>query len=158
MTESNSTDFDFLLGRWQVSHRRLKERLASCTQWEAFGGHCEARALLGGLGNVDDNWIDLPDGAYRAATLRAFDPAGGLWSIWWLDGRYPDRIDVPMRGSFSGGVGRFFADETLGGRPVRVRFLWTDITATSCHWQQAFSVDGGASWETNWHMSFTRAG
>lgn len=157
MPSSPHHDFDFLFGRWQVRHQRLKERLVGCTQWETFEGRSSARPLLDGFGNVDDNWIDLPGGAYRAATLRAFDPASATWSIWWLDGRYPDRIDVPMRGSFSDGVGRFFADETIGGRPVRVRFLWSDITATTCRWQQAFSVDRGDSWETNWRMEFTRA-
>jgi hypothetical protein len=156
MPSSPHHDFDFLFGRWQVRHQRLKERLVGCTQWDTFEGRSSAWPLLDGFGNVDDNWIHLPGGAYRAATLRAFDPASATWSIWWLDGRYPDRIDVPMRGSFSDGVGRFLADETIGGRPVRVRFLWSDITATTCRWQQAFSVDRGDSWEINWLMDFTR--
>jgi hypothetical protein len=112
--------------------------------------------LLHGQGNVDDNWIDLPEGPYHAASLRAFDPSEGLWSIWWLDARSAHTLDVPVRGRFENGVGRFFADDVLKGQPVCVRFIWSDITANSATWQQAFSSDGGASWETNWFMKFTR--
>jgi hypothetical protein len=160
MTMSKANDFDFLFGRWTVRHRRLKERLAGCTEWQTFGGTSSVMPLLGGHGNVDDNVIELPAGRYRAATLRAFDAARGLWSIWWLDGRWPDRIDVPMVGGFdaAGGEGSFFADETFNGRPIKVRFLWSHIGPSHCRWAQAFSPDGGQSWETNWQMAFDRAG
>jgi len=148
-------DFDFFHGSWAVQHRRLKERLAGCTQWEEFHGTCTTWPLLGGAGNVDDNVLELPAGTYRAATLRAFDAATGKWSIWWLDGRNPG-IDTPMTGSFADGVGTFLADETFNGRPIKVRFLWSGITTTACRWEQAFSQDGGATWETNWIMQNTR--
>ena len=156
-TNSRPTDFDFLVGRWQVRHRRLKERLAGSTEWETFGGTSELRLLMDGRGTIDDNVIDLPGGPYRAVTLRSFDPTTRQWAIWWLDGRHPHQIDVPMVGSFNQGVGTFYADEQFNGRPIRVRFLWSDITATSCRWQQAFSADGGQTWETNWVMDFRRA-
>jgi hypothetical protein len=42
------------------------------------------------------------------------------------------------------------------GQPIRVRFLWLEITARSPRWEQAFSPDGGTSWKTNWIMTFTR--
>lgn len=153
---SAPTDFDFLIGRWRVMHRRLRRRLVGCTEWDEFAGRSHATALLGGLGNVDDNWLDLPAGAYRAVSLRAFDPATRQWSIWWLDGRRPDQLDVPVRGGFQDGVGLFMAEDTLDGRAIRVRFAWSAITATSARWEQAFSPDGGASWETNWVMAFER--
>jgi hypothetical protein len=149
-------DFDFLVGRWQVHHRRLKQRLVGNTEWEEFGGTTQLRTLMDGHANVDDNVIELPSGSYRAVSLRSFDPQTRQWAIWWLDGRQPHQIDVPMIGSFSDGVGTFYADELIGGRPVRVRFLWTDITPTSCRWQQAFSIDAGRTWEINWVMAFTR--
>jgi hypothetical protein len=160
MTDADAriTDFDFLVGRWKVQHRRLKARLAGCTEWESFSGTSELRLLMNGHGTIDDNVIELPAGPYRAVTLRSYDPSSRQWAIWWLDGRDPLRIDAPMRGGFgSDGSGAFYADEDFDGRPIRVRFLWTDITPQSCCWQQAFSADGGATWETNWVMDFTRA-
>jgi hypothetical protein len=159
MTDTNARcDFGFLVGRWRVAHRRLKARLAGCTEWETFGGTSELRLLMNGHGTIDDNVIELPAGTYRAVTLRSYDAATGLWAIWWLDGRMPHRIDAhPLVGRFDAeGVGTFYADDEFEGRPIRVRFLWSDITAASCRWQQAFSDDGGASWETNWIMDFTR--
>ncbi len=95
MPDDPRHDFDFLFGHWAVQHRRLKARLAGCTEWETFAGRSSVQPLLGGQGNVDDNVIELPAGTYRAATLRAFDARDGQWSIWWLDGRYPRQIDVP---------------------------------------------------------------
>jgi hypothetical protein len=156
-TESTIHDFDFFVGRWTVRHRRLKERLAGCTQWEEFGGTSLMQKLMDGHGNVDDNLIEAPAGAYRAVSLRSLDPNTAQWAIWWVDGRNPhQRLDPPMVGSFSGGIGTFYADDIINERPIRVRYLWTDITANSCRWQQAFSPDGGNTWETNWIMDFTR--
>lgn len=148
-------DFDFLAGRWHVVHRRLRERLAGCTAWEEFAGTCEARGIIGGLGNVDDNVLELPGGPYRAATLRVFSPAPKLWSIWWIDGRDPV-LGPPVHGGFKDGVGAFHGDDVLDGRPIRVRFLWSAVTARSARWEQAFSPDGGTTWEENWVMAFER--
>lgn len=152
-----AADFDFFHGRWTVKHRRLRRRLVDDTVWDEFGGSCETVPILGGYGNVDDNVIDLPGGGYRAATLRTFDPATAQWSIWWIDGRHPASIDVPVRGRFTDGTGRFFCDDVFEGRPIRVRFVWSQITARSARWEQAFSADAGTTWETNWVMSFDRA-
>ena len=154
---SGSHEFDFFMGSWRVQHRRLKERLVDNHEWEEFGGTTTAQAILGGFGNIDDNEIELPGGAYRAVTLRAFDPDLKRWSIWWLDGRYPNRFDPPVVGSFEDGTGAFYGEDTLNGKPMRVRFLWTETASALPCWEQAFSSDAGKSWETNWTMSFTRS-
>jgi hypothetical protein len=154
--EPCAKNFDFLIGRWHVAHHRLKQRLQGCTEWDDFPGTCACWPLLNGQGNVDDNVLELPHGHYRAASLRAFDPGTRQWAIWWLDGRRPDRLDVPVRGGFTNGVGVFLADDMVEGRPIRVRFIWSDVTPGAARWQQAFSQDGGASWETNWIMDFIR--
>jgi hypothetical protein len=149
-------DWAWLVGRWSVRHRRLKERLAGSTQWEEFNGTSVLWLTLGGLGTVDDNVLEIPSGTYRAVGVRAFDPKDSQWSIWWLDARDPTVIEPPVKGGFKDGVGTFEGDDTLRGRPVKVRFRWTKITPTSAHWEQAFSPDGGATWETNWTMELTR--
>ena len=153
---STSHDFDFLVGRWRVQHRRLKHRLAHSNEWEVFSGTCETRVILGGQANFDDNVVELPGGIYRAATLRAFDPSTETWSIWWLDARHPRQLDPPVVGAFRDGVGAFFANDVWNGRSIVVRFIWSDITVNSARWQQAFSEDAGQSWETNWVMDFKR--
>lgn len=156
-SEAGANDFDFVIGNWTVRHRRLAERLAGCTEWIDFEGTSRTRKILGGLGNVEDNFLDLPNGPYRAAALRSFNPATRQWSIWWLDQRNPGHLDTPVVGSFSNGKGLFHADDNLNGRPIKVRFIWLPTDRSSARWEQAFSADGGSTWETNWIMEFSRA-
>jgi len=150
-------DFDFQIGSWQVRHRRLKERLVGCDEWEEFDGTSDMRPILGGNGNVEDNVLHIPGRTYRAIALRSFDPAQQSWAIWWLDARSPHALDVPVIGRFEDGVGHFYADDTLGDRPIRLRFIWSRTDTESPRWEQAMSADGGATWEVNWTMDFTRA-
>ncbi|MGN6690514.1 MAG: DUF1579 domain-containing protein [Sphingopyxis sp.] len=149
-------DFAFQTGEWQVRHRKLRDRLAGCGDWFEFGGICRGWELIGGAGNVDDHWLDDPNGAYSAATVRRTDPATGVWSIWWLDSRFPG-LAPPLQGRFVDGIGTFFGKDEHDGRPIDIRFIWSDITGTTARWEQAFSADGGATWEVNWLMEFTRA-
>ena len=79
------------------------------------------------------------------------------WSIWWIDGRVL-AFDAPVHGRFEDSVGTLIGDDTFEGRPIQVRFTWSDITADSARWQQAFSEDGGKNWELNWDMRFSRVG
>ena len=104
---------------------------------------------------MDDNVLDLPGDTYCAVTLRTYDRATGQWSIWWIDSRNPGHLDPPVLGRFENGVGTFYADDNFSGKPIRVRFLWTKLS-TAPHWEQAFSADGGKTWETNWTMDFTK--
>jgi hypothetical protein len=149
-------DFDFLVGRWTIQHRRLQKRLADCDTWDHFDGTCVNRPILSGLGNVDDNVLELPSGTYEAIGLRQFDASARRWSIWWMDARHPG-IEPPVTGGFEDGVGLFYGDDTLDGRPFLCRFSWFRTDTDTPRWEQAFSIDGGVSWETNWIMTFERA-
>jgi hypothetical protein len=149
-------DFDFEFGRWNVQHRRLKERLVQSTDWELFDGTAETNPVLGGNGNIEDNVLHISTGTYRAVALRSFDPVSAKWAIWWLDGRSPHALDVPVIGQFENGTGTFYADDVHQGKPLRVRFIWSRTDTASPRWEQAMSLDGGATWETNWIMDFER--
>jgi hypothetical protein len=152
---TGARDFDFIHGHWRVSHQRLAQRLKGSTEWIRFGGTMRAKSILGGQGNFDENVIELPEGRYEACTVRMFDSQRSRWSIHWIDGRDP-KLDPPMYGSFERGVGTFYGDDVFEGRPIRVRFLWSQIKERSARWEQAFSADNGATWETNWIMEFER--
>ena len=149
-------DFDFLIGKWRVRHRRLKERLANNHEWIEFAGTMTSQKVLGGFGNIDDNVLDVSNPTYRALALRAYDPNTKLWSIWWLDARTPTKVDPPVVGRFENGVGTFYGDDAFKGKPIRVRFVWTDVRSDTPHWEQAFSTDGGRTWEVNWIATDTR--
>jgi hypothetical protein len=149
------TDFDFLVGAWRVKHHRLVGRLVGSTTWEDFEGECRLWPIIGGHGNVDDNVLHAPKGTYRAATLRLFDAERRTWSIYWLDSRALG-IDTPMVGGFDGDRGFFYADEIQEGQAITCRFLWFVDDADHCRWEQAFTTDGGSTWETNWQMWLER--
>lgn len=161
MPSSNSNtapaDFDFIIGDWSVRHRRLNSRLTGCTDWTEFSGLSSTRKILGGFGNAEDHVLSFPDAEVRAAAFRSFDPQTRTWAIWWLDGRAPHSLDVPVIGGFSGLVGVFFANDTLDGKPIKVRFTWNTNPGGNPIWEQAFSGDGGTTWETNWVMEFARS-
>lgn len=155
-TSQGARDFDFQIGLWIVKHRRLVARLAGSNDWEEFEGHCTMAPVLGGLGNVEDNVLHIASGSYRAVALRSFDPTTKRWAIWWLDGRSPHRLDVPVIGRFEDGIGAFYADDLLNEMPVRLRFLWLNTETATPRWEQAMSADDGRTWETNWTMDFSR--
>lgn len=140
---SAPTDFDFVIGDWSVKHRRLEQRLVNCQDWIEFDGEMTTHKILGGFGNVEYNRLQFPDGDFRRA-------------IWWLDGRCPDRLDVPVKGRFKDGVGSFFAEDTLNGIAIKARFLWSRSDPDTLRREQEFSVDEGRTWETNWTMDFSR--
>ena len=148
----HSHDFDFLVGKWKVHHWRLAQRLADCHDWVEFDGTLQLWPTMNGKGNIDDNYLGLPSGPYRATGIRGYDPKSGTWAIWWLDERNPHDLGTPVIGNFQNGVGTFEADDTFAGKPIKVRFVWSRITSNLAHWEQAFSSDGGKSWETNWRM------
>jgi hypothetical protein len=153
---SSARDFDFWPGEWHVRNRRLRARLAGSDDWEEFEATSTARLLLDGLGNEDEFRTDHA-GGFIGMSFRFFDPESKLWTIYWADSRRPGTLDPPLVGSFSGDVGVFHGDETWEGRPVRIRFVWSGVATPTPRWEQAFSADGGETWETNWVMEFTRA-
>jgi hypothetical protein len=147
--------FDFLFGRWRVHNRRLWQRLADCDDWEEFSASLEVRPVLGGLGNVDQFRTLIGGEYFEGLSLRLFSIASENWSIYWTDTSRGEMLP-PLVGEFEGSVGSFFGDDTHNGQIVRVRFLWESIDDRSARWQQAYSVDGGKRWETNWIMNLER--
>jgi hypothetical protein len=141
-------DFDFLHGRWRVINRRLKDRLVGSDDWEEFESVAEIRSLFNGAANIDE--IIFPDGT-RGLTLRLYDPARKVWSLHWTTNE-TGVLFPPVVGSFSGGRGVFYGADREGSQPVDVRFVWTPSAPGGPRWEQAFSVDGRQSWETNWFM------
>ncbi len=149
------SDFDFLFGSWNVRNRYLVGRLRGSTEWTEFDGSCRAWPLLDGNGNVDSFSAVRGEQVVHGATLRLFNPATHEWSLYWADTIRTGTLCPPMVGRFEGETGTFFGEEEVDERKVLCRFVWTRGDAP--RWEQAFSGDGGQSWETNWVMEFTRA-
>ncbi|MDX3006474.1 hypothetical protein PWY87_32660 [Kribbella solani] len=148
-------DFDFFSGHFDVRHRRLKHPLTDSSEWEEFDGTTTAHTYFDGQISIDET--HFPQQGTYGLSLRLFDPVAKQWSIWWVSSTSM-KLYPPVHGSWSadGTTCTLIGDDEHDGRPVLCRFVWSDITETTAHWEQAYSGDGGASWETNWTMDFTR--
>ena len=148
-----ASDFDFLVGQWHVAHRYLASRLSGSDDWGESSGLATSRTYFNGTISTDE--FHFPSVGSRGFALRLFDPKSKLWSIYWVSSR-DGKLQPPLHGTFSNGIGEFYGDDIHDGQPIRVRFIWSDITDRSARWEQAFSADGGKTWEVNWVMSFRR--
>jgi hypothetical protein len=154
-------DFDFFYGSWeQQNHKRVNMTVPGDQEWIEFRSFSRVGPILGGLGNVDT--FDAPEfpgrPGFKGASLRLFEPATGIWRIWWASTAFPGKLDAPVEGRFVNGIGIFEADDELNGVPIRVRFTWQVFSANAARWEQAFSFDGGRTWETNWTTDHHRVG
>lgn len=154
-----SHDFDFLYGKWKMPNHRLVKRLVGSHEWEDFMSYDEARPLPGGLGNEDFYKTDYWKG-FVGMTTRTYDPKTGLWRLYWVDNHFSDGvIDPPVIGKFDRNVGVFEGSATYNGIPVIMRFTWTvheKGSKVAASWEQAFSTDGGKTWEVNWTNEIIR--
>ncbi|OJH37470.1 hypothetical protein [Cystobacter ferrugineus] len=148
-----TSDFNFLFGRWAVSHRRLKQRHVGSDDWIHFDGVVVCEPRLDGVINVEEH---RQEGKPFGFALRTFDLKTRRWSIYWVNPA-DGLLQAPVHGGFQRGVGVFEGEDVDDGRPIRARYVWSGITADSARWEQAFSLDGGRTWETNWVMDFVRS-
>lgn len=152
---SGPGDFDFLVGSWDIANRRLLRPLSSSDDWDEFPSTSECRSVFGGAANFDE--ISIPSRGFSGLTLRLFDTEKKEWSLYWANSR-DGALQPPVTGRFADGTGTFYSRESYQGADIIVRFIWSDITPGTAKWEQAFSADGGTTWETNWIMEFTRTG
>ncbi|MFF4399028.1 hypothetical protein [Streptomyces sp. NPDC001480] len=150
---SSPHDFDFFHGEWTVRHRRRTDFLDPESSWEEFPGTNHCRPLFDGAANIDE--IDMPHLGCKGLTLRLFDQESRQWSLNWSSSR-SGKVFPPVVGRFAGDRGEFHGDDTHDGKDVRVRYVWSGVSPAAARWEQAFSVDGGEIWLTNWVMEFTR--
>jgi hypothetical protein len=149
-------NFDFFVGSWTSRQRRLREVLAGCDEWYEFPATSRCWSVFDGVGNIDE--VVFPTLGLSGVTLRLYDQQRDEWSLYWASSKSGLALP-PQVGRFDDtGKGVFSADEVYEGRPIKVVYVWSDITAESCRWEQAFSADGGATWETNWVAEFERSG
>jgi hypothetical protein len=148
-------DFDFLEGTWSIRNRRLKTRWVGSEDWELFEGQAVCQSVAGGTGSIEQ--LRFPPDRPRGLGIRLLDETRGLWSDHWVAHGQGVIVPAPMWGEFVEGVGTFLAtDDRDGEIAIWSRGVWDSITPTSCRWHQAFSRDGGVTWEHNWFMQWTK--
>jgi hypothetical protein len=157
-SHDGSHDFDWIFGTWKATLRRLVKPLTGSTTWVDFEGRQISKPIWGGKANLDEFIVDSPGAGVKieGTALRLYDPAGQQWRIYWANSKR-GIVDPPVVGRFNNGRGEFYGMDELDGRAILVRYVWSSITANSAHFEQAFSVDGGKTWEVNWISDVTRA-
>jgi hypothetical protein len=151
-------DFDFEIGTWKIHLSRLQDRLVGSKTWVKFDGTSVTRKVWDGRANLEEFETDSPTGHIEGLTLRVYNPQTHQWSIYWANSKDPalGQPIQPMVGEFKNGRGEFYDQELWKGRAVYVRFVWSEITPNSAHFEQSYSDDGGKTWEVNWITDQTR--
>ncbi len=145
-------DFDFFVGHWHGTNRRLKQRWVGSDEWDVFPGDLRCESRMGGGVNIDE--VNFATKGWSGMTVRIFNPKKRQWSLYWINS-ITGELFPPVVGGFDGDHGEFYGDDTDEGKPVKVRFRWKRLGPDDAHWEQAFSIDGKA-WETNWTCEFAR--
>jgi hypothetical protein len=148
-------DFDFEIGTWKTHLRRLVHPLTGSTTWVEYEGTSVVRRVWNGRANLVELVADGATGHFEGLNLRLYNPESHQWSLNFANSN-SGTLSQPTIGEFNNGRGEFFDQETLNGRAILVRFVISDITPNSCRFEQAFSEDGGKTWEVNWIAIDTR--
>jgi hypothetical protein len=148
-------DFDFEIGTWKTHLRRLVHPLTDSTTWVEYEGTSVVRRVWNGRANLVELVADGATGHFEGLNLRLYNPESQQWSLNFANSN-SGTLSQPTIGEFNNGRGEFFDQETLNGRAILVRFVISDITPNSCRFEQAFSEDGGKTWEVNWIATDTR--
>lgn len=149
-------DFDFHVGNWKTRISRLDHALTGSTTWLKYEGTLVARKVWDGRAQLEELEADGPTGHMEDALLFLYNPTSRQWSLN-ATASGDGVVGQPMFGEFKNGRGEFFDQEPFKGRMILVRQVWSDITPTSHRFEQAFSEDGGKTWEVNFVASLTRA-
>jgi hypothetical protein len=148
-------DFDFELGSWNIHLRKLMNPLTGSKTWVKFDGTSVTRKVWDGRSQIEEFETDSPSGHIEGLTLRLYNPQSHQWSLYWANSK-DGRMFPPQIGEFKNGVGEFYATDTLNGKLILVRFIWSQTDSNSPHFEQSFSEDGGKTWEVNWITDQTR--
>ena len=148
-------DFDFEFGTWKAHIRRLQHPLTGSKDWVEYDGSSIVRKVWGGRANLGELDVSGSAGRIEGLSLRLYNPQTDQWTVSWANSR-DGNLTVPLLGRFAAGRGEFYSADTLDGRAIFARFIFSDIKTTSFQLEQAFSGDGGKTWETNWIATFNR--
>ena len=155
-SRDGSHDFDWEIGSWTTQLRYLPEPLTGSTRWVEYSGTSQVRAVLGGRANLVELSVKGAAGQIEGVSLRLYNPKARQWTLNFASVRN-GLLTPPVTGAFDGqGRGTFYGIDTVDDRTVLVRFVISDVTPNAARFEQAFSADGGETWETNWIAVDTR--
>lgn len=142
-------DFDFEIGRWTTHLKVLLNPLTGSNTWAEFEGVSEVKKIMNGRANLVELTAKGPTGIIEGINLRLYNPESKQWSLSFSNMKR-GTLAHPVFGQFHNGIGEFYGQENLRGKMILVRFIISPITPDQYRFEQAFSEDGGKTWEVNW--------
>ncbi|HEY2469648.1 MAG TPA: hypothetical protein VGI45_17640 [Terracidiphilus sp.] len=154
-TPADDQEFAFDLGEWHTQSKRLLHPLTGSNTWVEMDGRTNVTKVWGGRANLAEYDADGSGGHITLLSLRWFNPVTHEWN---LDFATPQvgMLGIPGIGTFKDGRGDFYDYESIGGRSLLVRFSIWKTSSDTAQSEQAFSDDGGKTWEVNWINHYTR--
>ena len=145
---NGANDFDPLVGHWKYHLKRRLHPLAGSNTWVEYEGTGSCRKIWDGA-EIEQAVFDGPSGHVEGFVIRMYKPESHQWRLYWTS-RNSGVFDPPQIGEFKNGRGEFIAQDTINSKTILIRFEWTKLDTDSPHFEQAFSDDGGKTWEVNW--------
>jgi len=148
--------FDFDLGTWHTQSSRLMQPLTGSTTWADLEGQTVVHRVWDGRANLAEYVGDGPAGHVQLLALRWFNPNTHEWNLDFATPKVGTLDEPPGVGQCKDGRCEFYDQEEINGRQIWVRFSIWKISDDSAQSEQAFSDDGGKTWEVNWINKYTR--
>jgi len=129
--------------------------LSGSNDWADMDGITVVKKVWNGRANLAEYKAEGAAGHVELLSLRWYNPAAHQWN---LDFATPNVgvLGVPGTGEFRYGRGDFYDQEEINGRFVLVRFSIWPTGPDKARSEQAFSADGGETWEVNWVNTYER--
>jgi hypothetical protein len=152
-------DFDFLIGSWKIHLKKRLRPLSGSNEWVEFDGTVVCRTIWNGLAEVEEFNVDSPvkNIFIKGVAVRLYNPKTQQWTIYWANSKNGAFDPQSQSGQFTNGRGEFYGQDTVDGKTIYVRWIWSNTTSPAPHFEQAYSADGGRTWEVNWITEQTRS-
>jgi hypothetical protein len=140
-------DFDFNFGVWKSHITRLVHPLTDSKESIELNGTVAVRKVWDGKAWLEEMEADGPKGHWQGMTLFLYNPQSHQWSQTFVNSSQ-GVVAGTLTGSFQDGREELYSQDTVDGRAILVRGTWSNIAADSHRYQEAYSTDGGKTWQT----------
>lgn len=135
-------DFDSLAGTWKGHTKYRAHPFDGSDPWIEFDGTESFEKIWDGA------VLELSKGASGPAGLMlyTYNPQSHQWSVYFANSK-DGKVGLPNVGEFRNGRGEFIVQDTLNGKSLLNRYVWSQIASSSPHFEESWSSDGGRTWE-----------
>jgi len=137
-------DFDPLAGSWKGHTKYRAHPFGESDGWtESDGTEIFQKIWDGAMLELSEGTsANVPVGLM----LYTYNPQSEQWYVYFAS-RKDGKVGLPNVGEFRNGRGEFLVQDTLNGKSLLNRYVWSQIASSSPHFEESWSSDGGRTWE-----------